>query len=155
MFVWQKRSCKLTWPWIISHFDGIYQKRWWFSWAMLVSGRVTSCEWNTGSCISTSLGWTYTLIQKRLSNRQRHHHHHHHHHHNHHHAYLIYSPVCRFFGGHCASSSETVLLNCHTQMDPCNSINYGIHTHIYTLIDLLCFSMCFHGRTTEQTCFIS
>ena len=29
-----------TWPWKIHHFDGIYQERWWFSWAMLVSGSV-------------------------------------------------------------------------------------------------------------------
>ena len=27
--------------WKIHHFDGIYQERWGFSWAMLVSGRVT------------------------------------------------------------------------------------------------------------------
>ena len=33
-------SCKLTWPWKIHHFDGIYQERWGFSWAMLVYQRV-------------------------------------------------------------------------------------------------------------------
>ena len=33
-------SCKLTWPWKIHHFDGIYQEKWGFSWAMLVYQRV-------------------------------------------------------------------------------------------------------------------
>ena len=33
-------SGKLTWPWKIHHFDGIYQERWGFSWAMLVYQRV-------------------------------------------------------------------------------------------------------------------
>ncbi len=33
-------NCKRTWPWKIHHFDGIYQERRGFSWAMLVSGRV-------------------------------------------------------------------------------------------------------------------
>ena len=33
-------SCKLTKPWKIHHFDGIYQERWGFSWAMLVYQRV-------------------------------------------------------------------------------------------------------------------
>ena len=33
-------SRELTYPIKIHHFDGIYQERWGFSWAMLVSGRV-------------------------------------------------------------------------------------------------------------------
>ena len=36
-------SVKLTQPWKIHHFDGIYQERWWFSWAMLVSGSAFGC----------------------------------------------------------------------------------------------------------------
>ena len=31
---------KLTKPWKIHHFDGVYKETWGFSWAMLVSGRV-------------------------------------------------------------------------------------------------------------------
>ena len=34
-------SLKLTWPMKIHHFDGIYWERLGFSWAMLVSGRVS------------------------------------------------------------------------------------------------------------------
>ena len=40
----QLPSLKLTWPMEIHHFDDIYQERCGFSWAMLVSGRVTNGE---------------------------------------------------------------------------------------------------------------
>ena len=37
-------SLKLTKEWNIHHFDGIYQDKWKFSWAMLVSGRVSHVD---------------------------------------------------------------------------------------------------------------
>ena len=36
---WGVHSLKLTLPWKIHHFDGIYRERWGFSWAMSVSFR--------------------------------------------------------------------------------------------------------------------
>ena len=38
--IWGLHSLKLTKPWKIHHFDGIFREKWGLSWAILVSGRL-------------------------------------------------------------------------------------------------------------------